>query len=142
MNYKDRAMLITTILAVGLSTGCSSLHNSMEDKAPSLLLRSEATFDILGPVEASAEGAYLFRVFGLGIENKTGCIGSGLAPSFYTPVQKVAVYNAIESMPEADAIIAPRWEITRKNKYLFFYVEEKVTLKAKAIRFNTSNASK
>lgn len=139
MNSRSIVMLITAIAAVGLSTGCSSLHNSVPETNPSLLLRSAATFDVLGPVEATAEGAYLFRFIGLGIENKTGCIGSGLAPAFYTPVQKVAVYNAIESMPEADAIIAPRWEITHKNKYLFFYVEETVTLKAKAIRYNTSN---
>lgn len=138
MNSRFVGVLIVAMVVAGLGTGCTSLRNVTQEKDPSLYVRTRATFDILGPVEASAEGAYVLGFIGIGIENKTGCIGSGLAPAFYTPVQKVAVYNAIESMPEADAIIAPRWEIKRSNKYLFFYVEEKVTLKAKAIRYNTS----
>lgn len=138
MNRKFNASVWGFLILIGLVTGCSSLHNSIPERAPVLNMQSTASFDIIGPVEASAEGAYLFRVIGLGIENKTGSIGSGPVPSFYTPVQKVAVYNAIESMPGADAIIAPRWEITRTNKFLFFYTHEKATVKAKAIRFNVS----
>jgi hypothetical protein len=45
-------------------------------------------------------------------------------------------YNAIESVPTADALLAPRFASKMSNSIV--YVEETVTVKGKAIRYNVS----
>lgn len=52
------------------------------------------------------------------------------------PVESVALYNAIESVPTADMLLMPRYRIERSNYIV--YSEKTVTVKGKAIRLNDS----
>ena len=54
-----------------------------------------------------------------------------------SPVEAAAIYNAIESVPGADALISPRFHRDIVD-YLGFYRTEVVTVTGKAIRINPS----
>lgn len=97
-------------------------------------IETDATYDILGPAEGTATFAYLFGFIKIGGENKSGTIGANLP---LRGPEGAAIYSAIESIPDADAIIAPRRHAISKN-YLI-YRELTVSVKGKAIRFNVSD---
>jgi len=123
------------VIVILAAAGCASMQNSVQRIQPPLgELETTATYDILGDTKGSAHGSFLLWFIPLEMDSKIGI--AGYESMGYSPVQKAAMYNAIEAVPGADAIIAPRWRFYRKN-YLV-YCEETVTVKGKAIRYNPS----
>ena len=93
--------------------------------------------DVIGPAQGSSSGAVLFGLISIGGESKSGVV-AGSRPQL-NPVLKAAIYNAIDSVPGADALIAPRWSIESTNYPLsFIYCKVTATVKGKAVRFNVS----
>ena len=130
-----RLMMGATIAGgLGFVTGCSSFSNSIAQKDIGLdCLRTTATYDIIGDATGTATGGKLFGFISIGGEDKYGQMGNMILVS---PVERAAVYNAIESVPTADALMAPRF--SSKRSYYIVYSEESVTVKGKAIRYNVS----
>jgi hypothetical protein len=96
-------------------------------------MNTSATYDIIGDAKGTATGASLFGIIPIGGERKVGSIGGVMV---FDPVEQAAIYNAIESVPTADSLMWPRFQVETKNYIV--YVEKTVTVKGKAIRFNTS----
>lgn len=118
---------------VGL-TGCiTSSERIPGGKVPLEALKTTATYDIIGEATGTATGGKLFGFIPIGGENKFGQVDGMM---LVNPVDQAAVYNAIESVPTADALLAPRW--AKKVSNYFVYAEETVTVKGKAIRYNVS----
>ena len=122
-------------MAAATVVGCSAASNSIpEARVGGMTLAPLATnssYEIIGQAEGTASGSYLFGFIPVGVERKSGSIAGSWA--YMTPVERAAVYNAIDSVPDADALIAPRFAAVSKN-YLI-YSEETVTVKGKAIRY-------
>jgi hypothetical protein len=128
--------LVLLLLAVAMSAGCSMSSNTIPQGYVGALqlgnMSTNSSYEILGPAEGTSKGGFLFGFIPLGMEKKFGSIGPRINP-FQNPVQAAAVYNAIESVPDADMIVAPRFS-TVSNNYLV-YREDTVTVKGKAVRF-------
>ena len=128
--------LVLLLLAVAMSAGCSTVGNSIPQGYVGALqlgnMSTNSSYEILGPAEGTSTGGRLFGFIPIGMERKVGNIGPRINP-FQNPVQAAAVYNAIESVPDADLIIAARFSTVSKN-YLI-YREDTVTVKGKAVRF-------
>jgi len=126
--------MAAAFLMIGLA-GCSTyqINRIPMTSVPLAEMTTTATYDVLGPAIGTSSRGMLFGFIALGGENKSGQLAGMM---FMNPVEAAAVYNAIESVPTADALIAPRWEKTTSN--YFIYTEEKVTVKGKAIRYNVS----
>jgi len=138
MSLRNKVSLLVLAGLVVLSTGCTTMIARVPGAGvPLAEVKTTATYDVLGPVKGSATGATLFGFIpiGSGGDTKIGSIAAGFQRPM-PPVEGAAVYNAIESLPGADAIIAPRWHVT-VNNYLI-YQEKTVTVNAKAIRYNPS----
>ena len=117
-------------------TGCVSQANRLASWTPPLEeLKTTATYDVIGDAKGTATGETLFGFIPLsfGGESKKGQLAGSL---ILNPIESAAYYNAIESVPTADALIATR--STREVKNYIVYVKETVTVKGKAIRFNNS----
>jgi hypothetical protein len=131
--------ILVAVAVMALGTGCMMVSNSTPQVAvPLQEVTTKATYDIIGPAQGESTGAYVLGIIPVKGENKTGAIGTSLnLRKLYSPVQRAAIYNAIESVPTADALLAPRFQTT-VTKNLFLFKEETVTVRGKAIRFNTS----
>lgn len=103
------------------------------DNVPLAELKTSATYDVLGEATGTSAGGKLFGIFRVGGESKVGQLSGTF---LVNPVESAAVYNAIESVPTADALIAPRWSKEVSNYVI--YMRETVTVKGKAIRYNAS----
>ena len=131
-----RKYCFMAMLAAALSgaTGCVSCFNRAPKTEVALEpLKTTATYDVIGEATGTASGGKLFGFIHVGGEDKYGQLGGTFTVS---PVEKAAMYNAIESVPTADALLAPRFEAKHAN--YFFYSSETVTVKGKAIRYNVS----
>ena len=121
-------------------TGCVSQANRMAMHAPVLDgMKTTATYDILGDAKGTSTGKVLFGFISIGGEAKKGQDGVAVSPFPFagsSPVEAAAIYNAIESVPTADALIATR--MSKEVKNYIVYKEETVTVKGKAVRYNTS----
>lgn len=121
-------------------TGCIYHGSSVSSPAVGLEMKSTATYDIIGDATGTSTGAMLFGFIPIGCENKYGEMGqpfyAGGFVKFQSPVEAAAIYNAIESVPTADAIMAPRF--VREGSNYIVYRKETVTVKGKAIRYNKS----
>ena len=116
-------------------SGCMSASNSVPGGGvPISALGTTATYDIIGDAVGTSSGAKLFGFIPIGCEQKFGQIAGGYP--IMNPIARAAVYNAVESAPTADAILAPRFSTKSKNYVVFS--EETVTVKGKAIRYNVS----
>jgi hypothetical protein len=126
------ALFIVTVVAVSL-TGCVSYKSTAPQGTLTLDMNTPATYDIIGDAKGTATGAALFGLIPIGGEKKVGSIGGVMV---FDPVEQTALYNAIESVPTADSLMWPRFQVETKNYIV--YTEKTVTVKGKAIRFNTS----
>lgn len=116
-------------------TGCTMMQTSIPGiGAPLGDLKTQATYDVIGPAKGTATGATLFGIIPIGGEKNFGTIATGGFQRYVDPVVANATYNAIASVPTADAIIAPRWS-TKIDNYII-YQERTVTLEGKAVRLN------
>ena len=129
--------VIVGMVAVGMLvglTGCMTYSNRIATTAVPLgEVATTATYDIIGDAVGTSSAGTFLGIFRIGDENKIGQLGGMM---ILNPVESAAVYNAIESVPTADALIAPRWSKNYGN-YLI-YTSERVTVKGKAIRYNAS----
>lgn len=124
------------LLSLFVFTGCTSMTDAIPACQPPLgPVGTTATYDILGGAQGTSTGGYLFGFIPIGIESKSGSIGERLVP-FRDPIMAAAIYNAIDSKPGADALIAVRWKRVTTNYLL--YAQSTVTVKGKAIRYNQS----
>lgn len=130
--------IIAAVVVCGCMTGCQSYLNvsplGAVEPVQLAELKTTATYDIIGEAQGSATGGRLFGFIPVGGENKVGQVGSMI---IVNPVVRAAIYNAIESVPTADTLLAPRYSIKSSNYII--YSEQTVTVKGKAVRYNKSN---
>lgn len=126
------ALCVTVVSAMAL-TGCTSYKSSVPQASLGLGMSTTATYDVIGDARGTATGATLFGFIHIGGERKAGAVGGMM---LLDPVEQAAVYNAIESVPNADSLVWPRFHVESSNYIV--YSERTVTVKGKAIRFNPS----
>ena len=78
-------------------------------------------------------GAVLMKVLLLPL----ALLGLGGGGDASNAVERAAVFNALESMPGADALMAPRWNIKEENYIIFKRIE--ATVKGKGVRYNVTS---
>ena len=137
---KKAFAVLTTIAIVVLLTGCTITSNSVPgERIPLGLMSTSDTYSVVGPIEGTSSGGYIMGFIPVGHENKSGSISGGIPYGqmnpqiLISPIARAALYNAIESNPEADAMFAPRWEYACKNYVV--YREVTITVKGKGIKF-------
>ena len=131
----------------GVTDAVTAVANAYQARSPMILLGGAA------PLKTKGMGALqempqteMFQTFTkdsftiertedipVGMERKSGTVVFGPMRGIQNPVMAAAVYNAIESVPDADALLAPRWECVKKNYVV--YSEATYTVKGKAIRY-------
>ena len=104
---------------------------------PLAALKTTATYDVIGPATGSASGAVILGFISLGVPNEVGVINTGVPTISLCPIQNAATYKAIESVENADALVAPRWHIETTDNWIV-YKKITATVKGKAIRYNPS----
>ena len=131
---KNACFSLAIVCAMAGLTGCVTHYNSAPyGSVPLEELKTTATYDVIGDAKGTATGGRLFGFIPIGGEGNFGQVGNMIQLS---PVARSAVYNAIESVPTADALLAPRY--VRKISNYIVYTEETITVKGKAIRYNVS----
>lgn len=133
---------LSFLLALGLITmgfGCASTTSVVPEAGlPLKPLETTATYDVIGSTTGSASGAILFGVIKLPFgPKKIGVINTGVPTLALCPIKNAAAYNAIEAIPKADALVAPRWVVETTDNW-GIYKKIKATVKGKAVRYNTS----
>ncbi|MDX9794744.1 MAG: hypothetical protein RBU24_14650, partial [Kiritimatiellia bacterium] len=95
MRTGTRKHTITALIMVNgalLLGGCASFSNKIaQQDIPLEMLRTTATYDIIGDATGTATGGKLFGFISIGGEEKYGQLGNMILVS---PVEKAAVYNA------------------------------------------------
>lgn len=128
---------VGSVLMLLALTGCTMMQTSIPGiGAPLDDIKTQATYDVIGPAKGTATGATLFGFIPIGGEKNFGTIATGGFQRYVDPVVANATYNAIASVPTADAIIAPRWSAKTDNYII--YQERTVTLEGKAVRVNSN----
>ena len=131
---KKACFSLAVVCAMAGLTGCvTHLNSAPYGSVPLEELKTTATYDVIGAATGTATGGKLFGLIPIGGETNYGQVGNMIQ---LNPVAKTAVYNAIESVPTADALLAPRF--ARKVSNYIVYTEETITVKGKAIRYNVS----
>jgi len=137
MKSNTKIILVSTVL-IGLMSGCSLNKSSVSGGTPGLSpMTSCVKYEIIGDAMGEDSGAVLFGFIDLDEDDKVGQVaGEGWPGSSFIddPSRDTAIYNAIESVPGADAIMAPRFTRTR-NGIFGIYITETVSVKGKAIRY-------
>ena len=134
MKKKNLVFGVALVSTIVCNSGCVSYFSRAPQGSVSLeALETTATYDIIGDATGTATGGKLFGLISIGGEDKFGQVGPMFSAN---PVMRAAVYNAIESVPTADTILAPRYRIKTSNYII--YSEQTVTVKGKAVRYNVS----
>ena len=132
---KKFSVIVCIALVSMFVSGCMTHSNNLPGTgAPLGEIGTTATYDIIGDAVGTASGGTLLGFISIGVEPKNGQIAGGYP--ILNPIASAAVFNAIESVPSADAIMAPRFSTKTKNFVIFS--ESTVTVKGKAIRYNPS----
>jgi len=127
------------LVVVSSLTGCASYFNHAPNAGElgiGLSASSSVTYDVIGDAKGTASGQLCCGIIPIGLNNKFGAVGAG-APLIRPQDQFLseAYYNAIQSVPSADALVAPRYEMTLSG---FPIIDVSVTVRGKAIRINNS----
>ncbi|MCF8298216.1 MAG: hypothetical protein K9J13_11780 [Saprospiraceae bacterium] len=131
-----RVVLLLVVVTVLLLTGCSSNYNNVQhvgiknlELAPLTSSEYEIVKDITGT--ATVKSFLIFRIEG---ENNFGFLSSTLPlKSDYDLAKSNAIFNAINSNDEIDALLCPKF-IKETNGIPFLYNETTVTVKGKGIK--------
>lgn len=125
-------LLVLSLVAL-LGAGCASTHVAVPGGTPLGGMATSASYDVVSDAEGNAEGTVILGFIYLG-DDERGSIGFGGPISLVDPVESAAVYDAIASVPGADAVIAPRF-VNESTNYILWRTQRS-TVKAKAIRIN------
>ena len=130
----------TTLLLLGIAavllvvSGCASTSLAFPGATIPL---EEASYEILGDTQAEATGVVIFGIPIAG--RKMGSFNYPMMPfsfkgmSAVERVKSSALYKTLKQMPEADAVVEPKWEI-ESFRFLFIFSRHKVRVTAKGIR--------
>lgn len=126
---------VATLIAT--TSGCVS-YNTSQPSAPvtsSVKADLKADVKVGGPISGQSSTNILFNFLSLGGDNEFadgvvyGANDGGLSLGMLDPISSVkaaAAYKAVKSSG-ADLIIAPRYEVTVKDYFIFKQVDVKVT---------------
>ncbi len=137
----NRVLLMVTSITMFTIIGCSGLSTAIPEGQPELKISTNTTWEVIGSAEGSSSGVMVLGIIPIGMENKAGFIAGrtnyfrAYDPIAHNRVMRAAIYNAIESVPDADALIAPRYEAKTRNFLLF--QTQSITVKGKAIRYGS-----
>ncbi|HOZ73498.1 MAG TPA: hypothetical protein PK179_13370 [Spirochaetales bacterium] len=107
---KTRYLLVATLAGLLLLSSCSTM--AYQDVPQAFVELTETEYTMLGETSAEAKGTFVLFLFYLGDKN-FGTVGNSSAfPIGYERVKSAALYKALQQMPEADAVIAPKYEIS------------------------------
>jgi hypothetical protein len=117
-------LLSIALLALGV-TGCQTTTSVVPQASIPL---NRANYTILGETTAESTGT-VFLIFYTGNNTEFGQIGnSGSIPwSYLDRVKQNALYKALKQMPEADAVLEPRYEYKTSSFLIFSTFTVKVT---------------
>lgn len=127
--------LFVMVALMSVTFGCQSMANGAPGAMPLGDIATGATYDVIGPVEGSAEGWVIFGIFALGVPNQ-GAIaagGGGGLPGLGDPVKAAAEFDAIQST-DADCLLAPRHHSDITN--YFIAKKQKTRVWGKAAKIN------
>ena len=140
---KRNVVLVLAVSLLGIMIGCKSSSCSMPGHGAGSFglaeIQTDATYDIVGPIEGSGSHTYILGFIPTCLfssDKKCGTFVGASCPFRAPFAVQEAAYNAIESNPEVDAILSPRWHV-ESNWYLLFSTS-KATLKGKGVRYNIS----
>jgi len=141
MNRIGTGLLFGALL---LTTGCTAMLKSypysMAGTKTTLAPLQRDQYEILGDVDGRAEGSTIlgFQSIEGGNKNFSGSFGGGFAMGIMTEgldaIEQAALYNAMESQPDADGIIAVRIIKGESFSLGFLFSKESVEIKGKAIK--------
>jgi formylglycine-generating enzyme len=127
MGAANSACTHTSASAPGVATPSSFQVNAL----------NRGEYEIMGRTSATGCAEYVglwpFPIFWYKSDNVSGAIGGF---GVWDRAKSVAVYRALKSVPEADALIAPRYE-EETYQYFVWYKRTCATVTGKAIRIKT-----
>ena len=138
-------LLLGFMVIAGFSSGCTSVFKrypyGMIDPTVSLQPLSRDQYLVLGDVTGQSRGGYLFGFIPTmmgGPKVVSGSLNDSVASRLQAPglgkIEQQALYNALESQPDADGIIALRVIKGEEMKIPLLYTEISVTIKGKAVK--------
>lgn len=139
MRSISKVLCLSAVLGlVVMSSGCTSMKAVAPGGAlPLEDLKTTATYDVIGPATGSASGTVILGFIVLGVPSEIGVVNTGVPTVSINPIQNAASYKAIESVENADALVAQRWHIETTDNWIV-YKKVTATVKGKAIRYNPS----
>jgi len=127
---------VFAVLAVALvlALGCQSTTVVPNYTAPPIALQPIAAPELVGDATGAANGIVILNIpfLTFGVESKYGSMpGSGMMPS--CKIERNAMYNAIQDVPDADALVCPI--LTIDETQYFVFKKKSVEVKAKAVKY-------
>ena len=141
MKYIKYIVITVTIL---LLSGCSIKNNSVSELAAEHEpVKSNVAYEVLGETSGSAETTR-FLIFGpYYTDGDMTTYQSHFEGEMEFDLAKTrAIFNAIDSVPNAHALINPRWKIEEEIGFLWLSKTTKATVYATAIKYITKEEKK
>jgi hypothetical protein len=135
-----RSTVLVLVMISLISPGCwtSTRHEIQGLEAPVMKAQLNRTdYEVLGKAEGEGcvkyYGLWPLPLFWLTLPLDSGKIyGVGS----WSLAKNLAIYNALQKIPDADAVVLPRFE-SRYERIFVWYRETCVKVRAKAIRLKT-----
>lgn len=129
----NKVMKLAGLTSAVLLTACATNYSTMHRVEPSLQ-NSNAEYKVLERVTGTAECQKIL-IFEVGESDCGGSMISTLLGSGETaPVEQKAMTRAVDSIPKADAMLAPRFTYVEES-IPFIMVKRKVSVTGKAVEF-------
>jgi len=128
-----KTLAVVAVALLGFS-GCSMRTSSMSNINPNLS-NSKIKYEIVGKAEGTASCVSILSIFEVG--DASGCafpIINTLFGNSYGAIEEVAMTRAIDSIPNADSMLAPRFTMSGFTFPLLFS-KKTVTVRGKAVEF-------
>ena len=128
------------VMTAGCAASLKSYPYSMAGTKTTLAPLQRDQYEILGDVDGRAEGSTILGFSSIegGNKNFTGSFGGGMPMGVMMEgldtIEQAALYNAMESQPDADGIIAVRVIKGDLFSLGFLFSKESVEIKGKAIK--------